>query len=213
VNKREPAINGDEQDWTSRWRRVLCVFANNTGLGKKVKRAMNKRERRRAKEPRHMSDDILDTRLAFKPGSGYFGWSLCPGAEVVPDEFDDDWATKEVRATTMSDVMDLLWTYAESGAVVDGNLIAKVGREIERLREQLAATEKDRDEWKAATVFSHDKRVEAAFEGSVYKGKLAEARAALQDIAARGTGIGGAAYVDARTLRDIAKCALAGGGK
>jgi hypothetical protein len=113
----------------------------------------------------------------------------------------------------MSDVMDLLWTYAESGAVVDGNLIAKVGREIERLREQLAATEKDRDEWKAATVFSHDKRVEAAFEGSVYKVKLAEARAALQDIAARGTGIGGAAYVDARTLRDIAKCALAGGGK
>jgi hypothetical protein len=40
--------------------------------------------------------------------------------------------------TTMSDVMDLLWTYAESGAVVDGNLIAKVGREIERLRKQLA---------------------------------------------------------------------------
>jgi hypothetical protein len=34
--------------------------------------------------------------------------------------------------------------------------------------------------------------------------------AALRDIATRGTGIGGAVYVDARTLRDIAKCALEG---
>jgi hypothetical protein len=46
-------------------------------------------------------DDILDTRLAFKPGSGYFGWLLCPGAEIVPDEFDDDWATKKVRMTAL----------------------------------------------------------------------------------------------------------------
>jgi hypothetical protein len=36
-------------------------------------------------------DDILDTHLAFKPGSGYFGWLLCPGAEIVPD---DNWANE-----------------------------------------------------------------------------------------------------------------------
>lgn len=47
---RIPTINGDEHDWCSGWRRMLCVFANNTGLGKKVKKAMNKRTRRNAKE-------------------------------------------------------------------------------------------------------------------------------------------------------------------
>lgn len=48
--RKEPAVNGDEQDWVShRARRLLCVFSNWTGLGKKVKRAMNKRARRRAK--------------------------------------------------------------------------------------------------------------------------------------------------------------------
>jgi hypothetical protein len=75
-------------------------------------------------------DDILDTRLAFKPGSGYFGWLLCPGAEIVPDEFDDNWANEGSEAMKTSDVMDLLWTYAESGAVVDRSLIAKVGRAL-----------------------------------------------------------------------------------
>lgn len=49
MNRREPAISGNEHDWTSRWRHVLKVFNNFTGLGKKVKRKMNKRERRRAK--------------------------------------------------------------------------------------------------------------------------------------------------------------------
>jgi len=48
---REPAINGDEQDWVSRrWRRLLAVFSNRTGLGKAVKRAMAKRHRRRWRE-------------------------------------------------------------------------------------------------------------------------------------------------------------------
>ena len=43
----EPAINGDEQDWIStRWRRMLSVFSNSTGLGRAVKRAMAKRHRR-----------------------------------------------------------------------------------------------------------------------------------------------------------------------
>ncbi len=47
---REPAINHDEQDWIYRpWRHVMCVFKNRTGLGKRVKRAINKRARRRAK--------------------------------------------------------------------------------------------------------------------------------------------------------------------
>ena len=47
--RREPAINGDEHDWTTSWRRVLVLFRNGTGLGKRVKRAMAKRARRRAK--------------------------------------------------------------------------------------------------------------------------------------------------------------------
>ena len=47
---REPAKSGNEQDWVSRSsRRSLCVFYNWTGLGKAVKRAMNKRARRRAR--------------------------------------------------------------------------------------------------------------------------------------------------------------------
>lgn len=47
---REPARSGDEQDWVcKRWRRLLCVFKNNTGLGRAVKRALNKRQRRRAR--------------------------------------------------------------------------------------------------------------------------------------------------------------------
>jgi len=44
-----PTINGNENDWTSCWRKALCVFKNNSGLGKKVKRAMNKRERQQTK--------------------------------------------------------------------------------------------------------------------------------------------------------------------
>ena len=49
--RREPARSGDEQDWISRrWRRLLCVFSNNTGLGRSVKRAINKRARRRARD-------------------------------------------------------------------------------------------------------------------------------------------------------------------
>jgi len=47
---RIPTINGDEQDWTTRWRKFLCVFNNHTGLGKKVKRAINKRARKLAKK-------------------------------------------------------------------------------------------------------------------------------------------------------------------
>ncbi len=49
--RKEKAITGDEIDWISKsWRRVLCVFKNRTGLGKKVKRAMNKRARRRIRQ-------------------------------------------------------------------------------------------------------------------------------------------------------------------
>jgi hypothetical protein len=47
--KREPTINGNEHDWTTRWRSLLAVFHNRTGLGKAVKRAINKRARRRGK--------------------------------------------------------------------------------------------------------------------------------------------------------------------
>lgn len=48
--RKEPPVNGDEADWCcKRWRWVLCAFKNTTGLGKKVKRAMNKRARRRSR--------------------------------------------------------------------------------------------------------------------------------------------------------------------
>ena len=41
--------SGDESDAFGRWKRWLCVFYNNTGLGKKAKRSYNKRARRQAK--------------------------------------------------------------------------------------------------------------------------------------------------------------------
>lgn len=47
---RLPLADGDEQDYFSGWRRLLCVFYNNTGLGKKMKRKYNKRARKEAKE-------------------------------------------------------------------------------------------------------------------------------------------------------------------
>ena len=48
---RIPLITGDEYDWVSKnWRRALCVFKNTTGLGKKVKRAINRRTRRKNKQ-------------------------------------------------------------------------------------------------------------------------------------------------------------------
>lgn len=49
--RKERPKNGNEQDWCSRyWRRLLCVFSNHTGLGRAVKRAMNKRFRKRARQ-------------------------------------------------------------------------------------------------------------------------------------------------------------------
>lgn len=43
--------SNDEYDWVSRkWRYSLCVFKNTTGLGKKVKRALNKRARVKCKK-------------------------------------------------------------------------------------------------------------------------------------------------------------------
>lgn len=59
--RKEPAINGDEQDWTSKWRRLLGIFSNTTGLGKRVKRAMNKRARRRAKQEIKNDENQRDT--------------------------------------------------------------------------------------------------------------------------------------------------------
>ena len=41
---------GAEWDWTSkRWRAMLCYLANSTGVGKKIKRGMNKRVRKEGK--------------------------------------------------------------------------------------------------------------------------------------------------------------------
>ena len=40
-----------EYDWVSkRWRRVLCYLQNSTGVGKKIKRGMNKRIRKEGKD-------------------------------------------------------------------------------------------------------------------------------------------------------------------
>jgi len=41
---------GDEVDAFSKWRHVLCVFYNNTGLAKYAKRCYNKRVRQAAKK-------------------------------------------------------------------------------------------------------------------------------------------------------------------
>lgn len=40
---------GDEIDAFTKWRRLLCVFDNNTGLVKYSKRTYNKRVRRKAR--------------------------------------------------------------------------------------------------------------------------------------------------------------------
>lgn len=49
--KKERPKDADEADWVAKnWRRALCLFRNNAGLGKKVKRRMNKRFRRRGDE-------------------------------------------------------------------------------------------------------------------------------------------------------------------
>ena len=45
-----PLSDGDENDAFSPWRRLLCVFYNNTGLTKRAKRKYNKRARKQAKE-------------------------------------------------------------------------------------------------------------------------------------------------------------------
>jgi hypothetical protein len=46
----EPMKCGDELDAFTGWRRLLCVFYNNTGIAKYCKTAYNKRVRRKAKE-------------------------------------------------------------------------------------------------------------------------------------------------------------------
>ena len=51
ADRKPQPTSGDEYDWVIRaWRRSLCVFHNNTGLGRAVKRAMNKRFRRNARQ-------------------------------------------------------------------------------------------------------------------------------------------------------------------
>jgi len=42
-------LGGDERDALTRWRRLLCVFDNNTGLAKYWKRKYNKRARKIAR--------------------------------------------------------------------------------------------------------------------------------------------------------------------
>lgn len=55
---RVPLQTGDEYDWVSkRWRRLLCVFKNRTGLGKKVKQALSRRARRRARQRINEGDE------------------------------------------------------------------------------------------------------------------------------------------------------------
>ena len=59
MTKKEPTITGAENDWVSkRWRRLLCVFQNTSGLGKQVKRAINRRSRRRSKQ--HLTKGMTD---------------------------------------------------------------------------------------------------------------------------------------------------------
>jgi len=48
--RKELPNSGDEADWCSRWwRHALAVFRHHSGLGRAVKRRMNKRFRRRAR--------------------------------------------------------------------------------------------------------------------------------------------------------------------
>ena len=38
--------NGDEEDWVSKWWRRIHIYTHRPGVGKRVKRALNKRKRR-----------------------------------------------------------------------------------------------------------------------------------------------------------------------
>ena len=49
MGHRESMKGGDEFDAFTRWRHLLCVFHNNTGLRKAMKRKFNKRVRRKAR--------------------------------------------------------------------------------------------------------------------------------------------------------------------
>ena len=43
-------LSGGEVDWVNKyWRRCLCYIQNSTGVGKKLKRSMNKRIRKEGK--------------------------------------------------------------------------------------------------------------------------------------------------------------------
>lgn len=44
-----------------------------------------------------MDSEILDTRKAFQPGSGYFGWGLIPDVKIV-GEFDMNHRMKVIDA-------------------------------------------------------------------------------------------------------------------
>ena len=51
INMKQELKGGAEADWVDkRWRGVLCYLINSTGVGKKIKRGMNKRIRREGKD-------------------------------------------------------------------------------------------------------------------------------------------------------------------
>lgn len=53
--RKEPTKSGDEVDWCSKWRHIF-TYCSRAGVGKNIKRQMNKRCRRRGK--REATDEI-----------------------------------------------------------------------------------------------------------------------------------------------------------
>jgi hypothetical protein len=47
-----------------------------------------------------MADEILDTRKAFQPGSGYFGWMLIPDIKIVTGDETMNQREKLLAAVT-----------------------------------------------------------------------------------------------------------------
>lgn len=60
--RKEPAIDGDEHDWTTKWRKLL-KYCERPGVGKRVKRKMNRRARRKARAEiqKHLDEESHET--------------------------------------------------------------------------------------------------------------------------------------------------------
>ena len=88
--RKEPAESGDELDWVTKWRHIL-KYMGKPGVGKRIKRQMNRRARRRAKKEseRLVTIDRCSIQLKAKTMS----------EQVQINPVDIRWSENAYRAT------------------------------------------------------------------------------------------------------------------